>query len=148
LDTKLTFKEYNAALKENRLLGLRCRRCQTTTTPPRMVCRKCSSPELDVVPLSGRGAVQTFTTVFVAAEGRQDEVPYIIVMVELDEGPWLMGNLAGIDPAKATMELIGSRVTMSHRLFPGDKYSAGAVASPLFTLETKATARPTAKGKA
>lgn len=136
MDLKLTFKEYNEALKENRLLGLRCRRCQATTAPPRMVCRECSSPELDVVPLSGRGVVQTFTTVFVAAEGRQDEVPYTLVMVELDEGPWLMGNLSGIDPDKVTMELIGRRVTLSHRLFPGDKYSAGTVASPLFTLET------------
>lgn len=135
MDHKLTFNEYSEALKEDRLLGLRCLKCQTVTVPPRMVCRRCQSPEFDIVPLSGRGSIQTFTTVFVAAEGRQDELPYIIVLVELDEGPWLMGNLAGIDPGKATMEIVGKRVTMSHRVFPGDKYSAGEGTSPLFILE-------------
>ena len=135
MDHKLTFNEYSEALKKNRLLGLRCLKCQTVTVPPRMVCRRCQSPEFDIVPLGGRGTIQTFTTVFVAAEGRQDELPYIIVLVELDEGPWLMGNLAGIDPGKTTMEIVGKRVTMSHRVFPGDKYSAGEGASPLFILE-------------
>jgi len=135
MDYKLTFNQYNEALKENRLLGLKCSKCQAVTVPPRMVCRSCQSPELEIIQLSGRGTIQTFTTVFVAAEGRQDELPYIIVLVELDECPWLMGNLTGIEPEKATMEIIGKRVTLSHRVFPGDKYSAGDCASPLFILE-------------
>ncbi len=135
MDYTLTFKEYSEALKENRLLGLKCRRCQATTAPPKMVCRECHSPELDIIQLSGRGVIQTYTTVFVAAEGRQEEVPYIIVIVELDEGPWIMGNLAGIDPEQATMEIAGKRVTAGHRVFPGDKYSAGDCSSPLFILE-------------
>ncbi len=135
MDYTLTFKEYSEALKENRLLGLKCRRCQATTAPPKMVCRECHSPELDIVQLSGGGVIQTYTTVFVAAEGRQEEVPYIIVIVELDEGPWIMGNLAGIDPEQVAMEIAGKRVTAGHRVFPGDKYSAGDCSSPLFILE-------------
>jgi hypothetical protein len=73
----------------------------------------------------------------VAPEGREDEVPYTIVLVELDEGPWLMGNLVGMNPEKATIEaLIGKRVRMTEtRVFPGDKYSAGEGASPTFVLE-------------
>ncbi len=136
MDYKLTFNDYSQALKENRLLGLRCRHCHTITAPPRMVCRKCHSPELDIVPLSGRGVIRSYTTVFVAAEGRQEEAPYIIVIVELDEGPWIMGNLAGIDPESATMDIIGQRVTVSHRVFAGDRYSAGECSSPLFILES------------
>ena len=135
MEAKLSFKEYNTALKENRLLGLKCRHCAAVTVPPRMVCRQCRHPQLDVVELSGRGAVKTFTTVFVAAEGREGEVPYTIVLVELDEGPWLMGNLSGIEPDKVTMDIIDRRVKLGHRLFPGDKYSAGDSAGPLFNLE-------------
>ncbi len=135
MDYRLTFHQYNEALKENRLLGLKCAGCQAVTTPPRMVCRLCQSPELEIVPLSGRGTVQTFTAVFVAAEGRQDELPYTIVLVELDEGPWLMGNLSGIEPEKVTMDIIGQRVKLGHQVFPGDKYSAGECARPLFILE-------------
>ena len=84
--------------------------------------------------LKGTGKVRTFTTVYVASEGREDEVPYVIVMVELDEGPWVMGNLDGIEPTQATMELIGRKVKMGHKVFPGDKYSAGEGARPLFSL--------------
>jgi len=90
---------------------------------------------MDIVELTGKGKIQTFTTVFVAPEGREDEVPYVIVLVELDEGPWIMGNLSATDPSNANMELIGRRVKMGHKVFPGDKYSAGDAASPLFSFE-------------
>ena len=135
MEHKLTFKDYNEALKEDKLLGLKCRECGIITVPPKMVCRKCASPDMEIVSLTGRGKVETFATVYVAPEGREDEVPYVIVMVELDEGPWLLGNLAGIEPEKVDMEIIGKRVKMGHKVFPGDKYSSGDAASPLFSVE-------------
>ncbi len=134
MEYKLTFKEYNEALKEDRLLGLECKSCGAITVPPKMVCRKYTSSELEIVQLKGTGDIKTFTTVNVASEGREAEVPYTIVMVKLDEGPWIMGNLSGIDPTEATMELIGKRVKMTHEVFSGDKYSAGESARPLFSL--------------
>jgi len=139
MEYKLTFKEYNEGLKQNKLLGLKCQDCGAITVPPKMACHKCTSNNLEITELKGKGKIKTFTTVNVASEGREDEVPYTIVLVELDEGPWIMGNLDGIDPAAATMELIGKRVEMGHmghKVFPGDKYSAGEGARPLFTLET------------
>ncbi len=134
MEYKLKFKEYNEALKENRLLGLKCRACGAITVPPKMVCYKCSSPELEVIQLKGTGKIRTFTTVFVASEGREDEVPYVIVMVALDDGPWIMGNLEGTDPKEASMELVGKKVNMGSKVFPGDKYSAGEGARPVFSL--------------
>jgi len=132
---KLTYKEYNEALKKNnKLLGLKCKDCGWITVPPKMVCRKCTSTNRDIVELSGKGKIQTFTVINVAAEGRECECPYIVVMVELDEGPWIMGNLIDIAASKATMELIGKRVIMGHKVFPGDKYSAGDGARPLFSF--------------
>ena len=90
---------------------------------------------MEIIELSGKGEIQTFTTVFVPPEGREDECPYIIVLVGLDEGPWIMGNLTGIEPDKVTMEIMGKKVKMSHMVFPGDKYSAGDGARPIFSLE-------------
>lgn len=136
MEYKLSFKDYNEALKENKLLGLKCKECGAITVPPKMACQKCTSPDMEIVELKGNGRIRTFTTVNVAPEGREDEIPYTILLVELDEGAWIMGNLDGIDPATATMELIGKRVEMGHKVFPGDKYSAGEGARPLFTLET------------
>ena len=135
MEYKLTFKDYNEALKKNKLLGLKCKECGAITVPPKMVCRTCTSPDMDIVELGSKGKIVTFTTVNVASEGREDEVPYIIVLVELDEGPWIMGNLIDIDPAEATVEVIGKRVKMGHKVFPGDKYSAGEGARPLFSFE-------------
>ena len=134
MEYKLTFKEYNEALKEDKLLGLECKSCGAITVPPKMVCRKCTSSELEIVQLKGTGDIKTFTTVNVASEGRESEVPYTIVMVKLDEGPWIMGNLSGINPTEANMGLIGKRVKMTHEVFSGDKYSAGESARPLFIL--------------
>jgi len=134
MEQKLYFKDYNEALKQNKLLGLKCRSCGAITVPPKMACRQCASPDMEIVELKSSGKIRTFTTVFVGAEGRESEVPYIIVMVELDDGPWIMGNLEGIDPNQASMELIGKRVKMGHKVFPGDKYSAGEGARPLFSL--------------
>ena len=136
MEYKLTFKEYSEALKKDKLLGLKCKECGKINVPPKMVCGQCTSLDMEVLELSGKGNIQTFTTVFVAPEGREAEAPYTIVMVELDEGPWIAGNLIDIDPSKATMELIGKRVKLGHKVFPGDKYSAGDMARPLFSFET------------
>jgi uncharacterized OB-fold protein len=134
MEYRLAFQEYNEALKQNKLLGLKCRDCETVTVPPKMVCRNCASTDMEVIEMGGSGKIRTFTTVYVAAEGREGEVPYVIVMVELDEGPWLMGNLDGIDPKQVDMELISKRVKMGNKVFSGDKFSAGEAARPLFTL--------------
>jgi len=135
MEYKLTFKEYSEALKKNILLGLKCKDCSAITVPPKMACRSCTSTKLETVELKGNGKIRTFTAVYVAPEGRENETPYTIVLVELDDGPWIMGNLIDIDPSEVTMELIGKRVRMTHKVFPGDKYSAGGAARPLFSFE-------------
>jgi uncharacterized OB-fold protein len=135
MEHKLTFKDYNEALKQNKLLGLKCKQCGTITVPPKIACGNCAGADLDIVELSGKGKIQTFTTVFVPPEGRESECPYVIVLVELNEGPWIMGNLTGIDPNKVTMDIMGKKVKMGHAVFPGDRYSGGDEARPLFSLE-------------
>jgi uncharacterized OB-fold protein len=132
---KLTFKEYNEALKQNKFLGLKCNACGTVNVPPRLMCQNCSSSDMDVLELKGKGIIQTFTVINVAPEGRESEVPYIVVLVELDEGPWIMGNLGGIKPEEATIGIIGKKVLMGKAaVYAGDKYSWGELARPVFTL--------------
>lgn len=134
MEYKLTFREYNKSLKRDKLLGLKCKDCQTITCPPKMTCQGCAGTNLEVIGLSGKGKIITFTAVQVAPEGRQNETPYIIVMVELAEGPWIMGNLCEMEPAKIGMELMGRKVKLGNKVFPGDKYSDGDAARPLFSF--------------
>ena len=127
MDYKLTFKEYNKSLKRGKLLGLKCSDCGKYTCPPKIACQECGSTNLEVTELKGNGKVVTFTVSYVPAEGRSSEVPYTVVMVELDEGPWLLGNLTDIDPSRVTIELIGRQVQLGSKMksIPGDTYTMG-----------------------
>lgn len=129
---ELTHLQYFAALKEDRLKGLECSDCGALTVPPKATCQECGSSNLSVTTLSGEGTIKTFTVIRVSPEGL--EAPYIVVLAELKEGPWLMGNLAGLDPAAVTMDLIGRQVKLGHRVVTGMKYTAGEGVVPLFSL--------------
>lgn len=133
---KLDFKTYSNALKKNKLLGLQCRKCDTVTCPPQLVCSGCAGGDVEVTELTGKGTIITFTTTHVAPLGREAEAPYTIVMVALVEGPWIVGNLIDIDPAAAGMDLIGKEVKLGHKVFPGDLYSDGDACRPLFSFLT------------
>ena len=111
---KISVKEYLEALNENRLLGLKCLECGFITAPPRPACRKCSAQNMEVVELCGKGKIVTFTSIHIPPESRRGQTPYIVVLVELEEGPWIMGNLSGIDPSTASLELIDKRVIMKN----------------------------------
>jgi len=134
MNYKIDFRTYSDALKKNQLLGLKCNSCGFITCPPKMVCQECASYEQEAIELSGNGKIKTFTTTYVAPMGREVEVPYTVVMVELDEGPWISGNLIDIDPARVTMDVIGRQVTLGHKIFPGDLYSSYEAARPLFSF--------------
>ena len=132
MEYPLPFEQYNNALKNNTLLGLRCRQCHKITCPPQMACQECASLDLEITELLGTGTIQTYTTIYVAAENRENEVPYVIVLVKLEEGPWIMGELWAMNPEEAGPDIIGKPVKMKNRIFPGDKYSNGAAARPVF----------------
>ncbi len=132
MDLVLNFVDYQKALKENRLLGLKCRSCGNISSPPRMTCRKCAGTDLEIVELSGKGKIKTFTTVYVASGARppgQD----IVLMVELAEGPWIMGNLGGVEPQAASMALIGKPVKLNN-VTPTTNCALTGDAAPLFVL--------------
>lgn len=130
----IDFRAYSDKLKQNRLVGLKCRSCGTITCPPKLVCQECSGLDLSKTELSGKGEIRTFTTTYVAPMGREVEVPYTIVLVELDEGPWISGNLNEMDPEKVNMDIIGRRVKLGHKVFPGDVYSSVKAARPVFSF--------------
>ena len=135
MEAKLTFKEYNENLRQGRLSGLKCGGCGEVSAQPRLVCAGCGAADFEVIELKGGGTVQTFTVNYVAAEGREPEAPYIVAIVEMDEGPWVMGNIIDLKPEEATMDIMGRKVRMEgSAVFAGDRYSSGEVARPLFKL--------------
>jgi uncharacterized OB-fold protein len=129
---QLNRNTYFRSLLEGNLLGLKCDDCSEITAPPKSTCNNCGSKNHRVVKLSGSGTIKTFTVVRVAPEGL--EAPYIVVMVELDEGPWLLGNLAWIGVVETTMELIGKRVVVKAKEVSFVNYSDIAGVVPIFII--------------
>ena len=68
------------------LLGNKCRSCGETFFPNRTACRRCSSPDMEAVALSGTGMLYSFTTVRVKPPHFIGQVPYLVGVVELPEG--------------------------------------------------------------
>ncbi len=60
---------------------------------------------------SGLGTVYSFTTVTEAPEGFEDQAPYVVALIKLDEGPMLTAQITDFDGEIA----IGDRVEMVTR---------------------------------
>lgn len=104
---------YWAAAREHRLLMPRCQDCGQYHFYPRTLCPGCGSARLEWHPVSGAGTLYSFTVVNRAPSAAfAPEVPYVIAIVELDEGPHLMSNLVGCAPAAAK---IGMKLKVTFR---------------------------------
>jgi uncharacterized OB-fold protein len=89
---------YWAAAAEGRLLIQECAHCRHRQFYPRALCTRCGG-EPEWLECSGRGTVHTFTIVRqMGMRPFRDELPYVVAMVELEEGPMLMGNVTDCDP--------------------------------------------------
>ena len=78
----------------------RCTACETLQHPPEEICHACGGMAFDTVTLSPNGTVHSYTVVHYAANPALAEaVPYIVVLVSLDEAPELrvVGNLLDAD---------------------------------------------------
>ena len=76
-----------------------CGKCGHHQFPPRLACTACHGGQLDWRQASGRGNVYSFTVVHRAPlDSFKASVPYVIAIVELEEGVRAMMNVRGIDP--------------------------------------------------
>ena len=87
------------ALARHELYFQRCRGCGTKRLYPRAVCPVDLSSDTEWVRASGRGTVYTFTVTHQnQSPGFREELPYVLAIVELEEGPRLMTNVIGCAP--------------------------------------------------
>ena len=112
--------------REGRLALTRCRACGAWSLP-RVVCPQCWSQDVEVATASGRGEIYSYTVLHRAGRpGFEADVPYVVALVALDEGPRVMTTIVGVEPADVR---IGCRV---RALFE----RRGELAFPVFTPET------------
>ena len=94
------------------LIGEECPSCGTKLFPPRDVCLECQAPARELFTMSGLGTVYSYSTVYNAPAGYEFNVPYVVALVKLAEGPMLTAQLADIDPSEVQ---IGMEVEMVTR---------------------------------
>lgn len=125
-DTRGAGKAYWKAAGEGRLDIPRCRSCGQVHWYPRVHCPHCGAAELEWMTASGHGRIHTFTVVRNSGDPYfKTKVPYVLAMIDLDEGVRIMSNLPDCDPASVR---VGAEVDVFFEKVDDD------VAVPLFKL--------------
>lgn len=92
--TPTIVQEYRNGLNRGELLIQKCLTCSALTLYPRYRCPKCQSSDLGWQAAVGHGVLHSFTVLRLGApSGFEDELPYALGVVKLDEGVQLLARL-------------------------------------------------------
>lgn len=87
---------YWDATRRRQLVAQRCDTCDRLIWHPREACPGCLSGELSWVPLAGTGTIYSFNVMHKPGNPMMgDEVPYVVALVDLDEGIRMATNIVG-----------------------------------------------------
>ena len=109
------------AAKRHVLVLPKCRGCGHVSFPPYVACSKCLSFERDWIEASGRGKVWGYIEMRQPyIKSFEDDLPYNVVLVELEEGPFMYSNVTGIPsdeikpdlPLEAYFEDVTNEITL------------------------------------
>ena len=84
----------------------RCAECGHVRWPPSILCPLCYSKEVEWIRASGKGMVFSFVVYHKAYHPAfEADLPYVVAIVELEEGPHLLTNIVGCDPASVSCDM-------------------------------------------
>ena len=81
------------ALRHGRLAIQRCLTCGGWRWPPQLACPSCLSEAYRWVATAGLGRLYSYTVVHRPVDPAGFDPPYVVGVVELDEGPRLLTNI-------------------------------------------------------
>jgi uncharacterized OB-fold protein len=109
------------AAREHRLVVQRCPDCGTLRFPPRPLCSQCLGRRAEWAGVSGRGTIYSFNVMHqVYHPGFAAELPYSVVLVELEEGCRILSNVVNCPvaelriglPVEVSFERLSDEVTL------------------------------------
>lgn len=85
-------------LKQQRyaLVGEICPHCDAKIFPPRDVCPHCGGEAKTQYAFSGKGKIYSYTVMRDAPAGYEENIPYTVAVVALDEGPMVTAQLTDL----------------------------------------------------
>ena len=94
-----TAKFWEAA-REGKLLIQECGDCGVRQFFPQAHCRSCLSENVEWIEAGGRGKIYSYTVVHRPPTAQfQEDAPYVVALIELEEGVCMMSNIVGIEPS-------------------------------------------------
>ena len=101
-EREFTSASFNQFLGEKKLMGSRCVKCGALYLPPRPLCTKCQSTQMEWVEMKGKGKLAAFTAIsvgpsFMCQQGYDRNNPYLTGIVQLEEGPKISARLLNVD---------------------------------------------------
>ncbi|MBT3670515.1 MAG: Zn-ribbon domain-containing OB-fold protein, partial [Chloroflexi bacterium] len=104
-------------LKKQRyaLVGEVCDHCDSKVFPPRDICPDCGEEAKTLYSFSGKGEVYSYTKVFEAPAGFDENAPYTVAMVKLEEGPLVTAQLTDLDESNLEIGMPVEMVTRKLR---------------------------------
>lgn len=108
------------------LIGNKCEECEQVFFPPRESCPKCrrkSMGKIKEIRLTGKGVIITYSIIHVGPEEFEEQVPYPIAVIQLDEGPRITAQIVDCDIQDVK---IGMKVESTFRKIQQDG-STGAI---------------------
>jgi hypothetical protein len=108
LDNRLFWE----SCKKHQMALQQCVGCKQFRYPPRPLCPKCHFPEAEWTPIAGTGKVYV-SLVMCRSYGPswEQDVPYNISLIDLDEGVRIWSNVIGCLPDEV---MIGDQVKISY----------------------------------
>ena len=71
--------------EEKNIPVVQCTSCNAPGIPPQYVCRKCGHTQFTEAEISGKAKIYTHTTIRIASEAFQDQAPFDLAVVDLDQ---------------------------------------------------------------
>lgn len=93
-----TIEQFYKFIGGRRLMAVKCRNCASLLLPPKNVCPKCFSTNLEWTKLEERGKLVTYTVIHVPPIQFQSIAPYAVGIVKLKDGPHLLGMIREVKP--------------------------------------------------
>lgn len=84
----------------------KCGDCGHLRWPPAFLCPNCLSKNTHWITASGRGTVYSYAVYHVAFDPAfQEDLPYVVALVALEEGPHILSNIVGCNPQEVICDM-------------------------------------------
>ncbi|MGD0202298.1 MAG: Zn-ribbon domain-containing OB-fold protein [Candidatus Bathyarchaeia archaeon] len=81
-------------LEEGKVMATKCKECGRISFPPRADCVDCMSKDFEWKELKRKGKLLTYTIAQFAPTGFENEAPYVLALVELEEGLHMLAHMS------------------------------------------------------